>query len=143
MPQSNILILCTGNSARSQMAEAFLKKYAGDRFNVYSAGMEPKGLNPLAIRVMNEVGIDISGCYSKDVKEFMGVRHYRFVITNCSKAEENCPEALWASAFTRLHWPFDDPAAVEGDEAEKLAKFRQVRDQIDQKIQSWLAEIEA
>lgn len=141
MAKSNVLFLCTGNSARSQMAEAFVRKYAGDRFNVFSAGLEPKGINPLTVRVMNEIGIDLRDHYSKDVKTFMGRNHYRYVITVCSNAEEQCPAAVWASAFKKLHWPFDDPAAATGTEQEKLAKFREVRDQIDQKVQSWLAEM--
>ncbi|MBZ0286964.1 MAG: arsenate reductase ArsC [Anaerolineae bacterium] len=143
MVKSNVLFLCTGNSARSQMAEAFARKYAGERFNVFSAGLEPKGVHPLTVRVMNEIGVDMRDHYSKDVKEFMGRNHYRYVITVCSHAEKNCPAALWASAFNKLHWSFEDPAATTGSEDEKLAKFREIRDQIDQKIQDWLAEMES
>lgn len=139
--KQNVLILCTGNSARSQMAEALLREYAGDQFEVFSAGLEPKGLNPFAIQAMDELGIDIRGQHSKSVKEFMGRMFLRYVITVCSDADRSCPQALWAHGGTKLHWPFDDPAAVEGTDGEKLAKFRQVRDQIDQRIKVWLKEL--
>lgn len=139
-----VLFLCTGNSARSQMAEALLRKYADDEFEVYSAGLEPKGVNPYAIRAMDEVGIDIRGQHSKSTKEFMGKINFRYLITLCSDADQNCPQGLWAHPLTKkLHWGFDDPAAAEGTDEQILAKFRQVRDQIDARIQVWLAELEA
>lgn len=141
MTKQNVLVLCTGNSARSQMAEALLRKYAGDQFEVFSAGLEPKGLNPFAVQAMDEIGIDIRGQHSKSVKAFMGRVFLRYVITVCSDADRSCPQALWAHGGTRLHWPFDDPAAVEGTNEEKLAKFREVRDQIAAKVQSWVAEL--
>lgn len=139
MSKPKILFLCTGNSARSQMAEAFLRKYADDRFEAHSAGLEPKGLNPLTVRVMEEVGIDLSGQTSKSVEVYLGKTLFQSLVTVCDDADKNCP-TVWPGVSTRLHWSFQDPAAVEGAEAEKLAKFREVRDLIDQKIQSWLAE---
>ncbi len=137
MPKPNVLIICTGNSARSQMAEGFLKKYVGDHFDVFSAGLEPKEVNPYAIRAMSEVGIDISQQRSKDIKGFLG-QHFTYLITVCSNAEARCP--IFPAVIYRLFWPFDDPAAFEGTDAEKLAKFREIRDQIDARIQQWMAE---
>lgn len=139
MSKQKILFLCTGNSARSQMAEAFIRKYADDRFEAHSAGLEPKGLNPLTVRVMEEVGIDLSGQTSKSVDVYLGKMLFQYLVTVCDDADKNCP-TVWPGVSTRLHWSFQDPAAVEGTEAEKLAKFREVRDLIDQKIQNWLAE---
>ncbi len=139
MSKQKILFLCTGNSARSQMAEAFIRKYADDRFEAYSAGLEPKGLNPLTVKVMEEVGIDLSGQTSKSVEVYLGKTLFQYLVTVCDDADKNCP-TVWPGVSTRLHWSFQDPAAVEGTEAEKLAKFREVRDLIEQKIQSWLAE---
>lgn len=139
MSKQKILFLCTGNSARSQMAEAFIRKYADDRFEAHSAGLEPKGLNPLTVRVMEEVGIDLSGQTSKSVEVYLGKTLFQYLVTVCDDADKNCP-TVWPGVSTRLHWSFQDPAAVEGTEAEKLAKFREVRDLIDQKIQNWLAE---
>lgn len=134
-----MLILCTGNSARSQIAEGLMRHYAGDEFEVFSAGLDPKGVNPLAIQVMKEIGIDISHHTSKDVRTFLG-QSFAYLITVCSNAEDRCP--IFPGVFFRLFWPFDDPAAVEGTEAEKLAKFREVRDLIDVKIKMWLTERE-
>lgn len=136
-----VLFICTGNSARSQMAEAILKRYAGNQFDVRSAGLEPKGINPFTVRVMEEAGYDMSGHQSKSLREFMGYTHSRYVITVCGHADASCPRGLWSSG-QKLHWPFDDPAAFEGSDEDKLAKFRQIRDQIEQKIMSWLEEIE-
>ena len=137
-----VLFLCTGNSARSQMAEAFLKKYAGDRFDAQSAGLEPKGLNPFTVQVMEEIGIDMSGHRSKSLREFMGHSHSRYVITVCGQADASCPQALW-SMGKKLHWPFDDPTAFEGPDEERLRRFREIRDQIDQRVQEWLMEVQA
>ena len=134
-----VLFLCTGNSARSQMGEAFLRKYGGDRFEVYSAGMEPKGLNPYTVRVMEEIGCDLSGHRSKGVSEYLGKVLFNYLITVCDDAEKNCP-TVWPGVNQRLHWSFEDPAAFEGTEEEKLTKFRQIRDQIEARIQAWLAE---
>jgi arsenate reductase len=139
MDKNRVLFLCTGNSARSQMAEAFLRHYAGDRFEAYSAGLEPKGLHPFTVRVMEEIGIPLTGQYSKDVREYMGKLHFGYLITVCANAEERCPTTI-PGVSQRLHWAFDDPAAVEGSDEERLAKFRAVRDQIDRRIRAWLAE---
>ena len=142
MAKQRVLFLCTGNSARSQMGEAFLRHYAGEQFEVHSAGLEPKGIHPYTIRVMDEVGIDIRGQHSKSTREYMGRMFFHYLITVCSDADKNCPQALWAQGGKKLHWPFDDPAAVEGTDEEKLATFREVRDQIAAKVQSWIAELE-
>ncbi len=135
---TRVLFLCTGNSARSIMAEALLRYYAPSQFEVYSAGLEPKGINPYTIRVMQEVGLDVSGHPSTDVMEYLGKVHMSYVITVCSNAEEHCP--IFPFSTQRLHWPFEDPAAFEGSADEKLAKFREVRDLIDQRIRTWLSE---
>lgn len=132
-----VLFLCTHNSARSQMAEAFLKKYAGDRFEVYSAGLEPTTVHPYAKQVMEEIGISMEGHYAKSIQPWLGQVHFSYLITVCAKAEEKCP--IFPGMGQRLFWPFDDPAAFEGGEEEKLNKFRQVRDQIEQRVREWLA----
>ena len=138
MSKPRVLFLCTGNSARSIMAETLLRYYAPDHFEVYSAGLEPKGINPYTIRVMNEVGLDVSGGRSTDVMEYLGKVHMGYVITVCSNAEERCP--IFPFGTQRLHWPFEDPAGFEGADNEKLAKFREVRDLIDQRLRAWLGE---
>ncbi|MCA1962214.1 MAG: arsenate reductase ArsC [Desulfomonile sp.] len=134
-----VLFLCTHNSARSQMAEAFVKKYAGDRIEAKSAGLEPGRLNVFAKRVMEEAGCDMSGHYAKDVKEFLSTEHFGYVITVCAQAEERCP--IFPGAAIRLHWPLEDPAAFEGTEEARLAKFREIRDLIDARVKEWLDEI--
>jgi arsenate reductase len=139
--KQNVLFLCTGNSARSQMGEALLRKYASDRFEVFSAGLEPKGINPYTIRVMDEIGVDIRGQWSKGTQEYMGRKFFHYVITVCGDADRSCPQALWAVGGKKLHWPFDDPAATVGTDAEILTKFRQVRDQMDSRIKAWLKEL--
>jgi arsenate reductase len=138
MPKPSVLVVCTGNSARSQMAEGFMVKYLGDEFSVTSAGLDPKpAINPLAIEVMREVGIDISQQYPKALKSFLG-QYFTFLITVCSNAEARCP--IFPGVSYRLFWHFDDPAAFEGTEAETIKKFRQIRDQIDGKIREWMLE---
>jgi len=139
MPKAKVLFLCTGNSARSQMAEAFLRKYAGDRFDAFSAGLEPQGLNPFARKVMEEIGLDLSDHYSKDVSEFLGTTYFGYVITLCDNAESRCP--IFPGASIRLHWPLEDPAAFQGTEEQKLNRFREIRDQIRERIESWLREL--
>lgn len=136
MDKIRVLFLCTGNTARSQMAEAWLKFYATERFEVYSAGLEPSVVNPLTIQVMQEAGVDMSTARSKSLTEFIGKLHFGYLITVCSNAEEKCP--IFPGVGVRLHWPFDDPAAVAGTDEEKLAAFRRVRDEIEQKVKSWL-----
>jgi arsenate reductase len=139
MHKQRVLFLCTGNSARSQIAEALLRARAGDQFEVFSAGLEPKGIHPYTKQVMDEVGIDISQQYSKSVREYMGHLHFHYMITVCAHAEANCPTTALGFG-EKLHWSFDDPAAVEGTDEEKLSKFRSIRNQIDLQIQVWLSE---
>ena len=134
-----VLFLCTGNSARSQMAEGFLRKYAGDRFEVHSAGLEPKGINPLTVQVMREVGLDISNQQSKGVDMYLGKVLFQYLITVCDDADKNCP-TVWRGVNTRMHWSFEDPAKFEGTETERLAKFREVRDLIENRIKEWVTE---
>jgi arsenate reductase len=138
MPKPRVLFLCTGNSARSIMGEALLRYYAPDHFEVYSAGLDPKGINPYTIQVMKEIGLDVSGGRSTDVMEYLGKVHMGYVITVCSNAEERCP--IFPFSTQRLYWPFEDPAAFVGTDDEKAAKFREVRDLIDQRIRAWLQE---
>ena len=139
MEKQRVIFLCTGNSARSQMAEAFLRKAAGDRFEVYSAGLQPKGINPLTIQVMQEKGFDLSGQRSKGVQEYLGKVLIQTLITLCDDAEKNCP-TVWPGISTHLHWSFEDPSAFEGTDVQKLEKFRQIRDQIETRIIAWLKE---
>jgi arsenate reductase len=122
------------------MAEAFLKKYSGGSLEVYSAGYNPLEINPLTRKVMAEKGFDLQGQYSKGVTDFLGKREFRYLIVVCAVAEQTCPKNFPGVQF-RMFWPFDDPVAATGSEEEKLAKFRQVRDQIDQRIQTWLQEL--
>jgi arsenate reductase (thioredoxin) len=128
-----VLFLCTGNSARSQMAEGYLRHVAGDRFEALSAGIEPKGLNPLAVEAMREIGIDISRQQSKDVTSLLGTP-VRYVVTVCDNAAERCP--VFPGAFFAIHWSFPDPAAAQGSHQERLAVFRRVRDAIREKIEA-------
>jgi len=130
-----VLFLCTGNSARSQMAEGLLRQLAGDRFEPLSAGIEPKGLNPLAVEAMREIGIDISRQTSKDVKTFLG-QAIPYIVTVCDNARERCP--IFPRTYKFLHWSFDDPAAAKGTDTEKLAVFRRVRNEISRRIESEL-----
>ena len=130
-----VLILCTGNSARSQMAEGLLRQQGGNQFEVFSAGMEPSRVNPLAIEAMREIGIDISDHLSKSVDEFIG-QEFDYVITVCDKAKESCP--IFPGKAQRIHWSIDDPAAAEGDEAIRLAIFRRLRDEIRERLRSFL-----
>jgi len=125
--KKRILILCTGNSARSQMAEGLLRHDAGDRFEVSSAGTKPGHVRPEAIAVMRELGIDISGHRSKHVDEFAG-QSFDCVLTVCDNAKEVCP--IFPAATKMIHHSFADPAALEGTEEERLALFRSVRDEI-------------
>ena len=135
-----ILVLCTGNSARSQMAEAFLRKCKGGHFTVASAGTQPKSeVHSLAVRVMDEIGIDISKQRPKDIKEFLGKEPVRHVLIVCDSANQSCPR-IWPGTFSRTSMPFDDPAAATGNEADKLAVFRRVRDEISKAMRKWIPE---
>jgi len=133
-----ILVLCTGNSARSQMAEGLLRSALGGRFEIHSAGSKPGHVRPEAIAVMRELGIDISGHRSKHLDEFRGTE-FRYVITVCDHAAETCP--VFPGIAERIHWSFEDPAAVQGDEAERLAAFRRIRDQIATRVRSVAASL--
>jgi len=127
MEGKRVLILCTGNSARSQMAEGLLRHDGGERFEVFSAGVSPGQVRPEAVEAMREVNIDISGQRSKSVAEFAG-QAFDYVITVCDNAREQCP--VFPAETARIHWSFDDPAAAEGNAQERLAVFRRVRDEI-------------
>jgi len=125
--RKRVLILCTGNSARSQMAEGLLRDMAGDSFDVVSAGMIASSVRPQAIEVMDEIGIDISAHRSKSLDEFLETP-FDYVITVCDNANENCP--IFPGAGRRIHWSFDDPADASGSDEQKLEVFRRVRDEI-------------
>jgi arsenate reductase len=132
-----ILFLCTGNSARSQMAEALLRHLGGDRFEVYSAGTKPKAeIFPPVVEAMREIGLDMSGQKPKGVEAFLGRVHFDKVVIVCDGAERNCPSIFGASQ--RLFWPFDDPAAATGSDEEVLAECRRIRDEIGDRITDWL-----
>jgi arsenate reductase len=137
----SVLFLCTGNSCRSQMAEALLRRLGGDRFDAYSAGTEPaERVHPLAVQVMAERGIDLSQHQPKSVSRFLGRLPVRHLIIVCDGANEKCPR-VFPGMLNRMFWPFDDPAAFVGSEAATLEKFRDVRDQIETRIHQWLKEI--
>jgi arsenate reductase len=136
----NVLFLCTHNSSRSQMAEAFLRKYAGDQFNVYSAGLEPTEIHPMTRQVMAEVDLNLEGQSAKGVQTYLGKLFVSHLIIVCEAANSRCPYS-WPGVYERLFWPFEDPDAVQGSQEERLAKFRQVRDQIEERIKLWLKEV--
>ena len=131
MRKKGVLFICTHNACRSQMAEGLLRALSGGRYESYSAGTEPSGVNPYSIKVMAEIGIDISRHTSKSVKEFQG-QDFDYVVTVCGEAEKACP-AL-SGKHEKIHWDLPDPSRAEGAEEEKLALFRRIRDQIKQKI---------
>lgn len=136
--KAGVLVLCTGNSCRSQMAEGLLRHHAAERFRIYSAGTDPADrVHPLATEVMRERGIDLSGQPPKHVRDFLGVVPIHTAIIVCDGANETCP-TVWPGASERLFWPFEDPASVEGSEEEKLERFREIRDQIEARILDWL-----
>ncbi len=135
MDQQRVLFLCTHNSARSQMAEAFLRSLAEDRFEVASAGTEATRVHPLAIRAMAEVGIDLRGHMSKTVDRFVE-QPWDHVITVCDAANEACP--VFPEKSNRLHWSFEDPSQASGSDDQRLDVFRRVRDQIKRRITDWI-----
>jgi len=139
MEKMTVLFLCTGNSARSQMAEALLRKHGGSRFEVHSAGLEPSVINPYAVKVLNEISIDTTGQYSKPLDTYIGKKYFDFLITVCSSADEKCP--VFPGMGKRLHWPFEDPAAFVGNDEEKTQKFREIRIQIEGRIIDWLRDL--
>lgn len=130
-----ILVLCTGNSCRSQMAEGLFHQYGGTWVDVYSAGLEPKGVNPRAVRAMQEIGIDISRHTSDHLSKYLNQK-FDYIITVCDNAAANCP--VFPGAGTKLHWPFPDPADASGTDDEIMAHFRSVRDQIALRVIAWL-----
>jgi arsenate reductase (thioredoxin) len=130
--KARVLFLCTHNSARSQMAEGLLRQLAGNRFEAHSAGTEATHVRPLAVRAMDEVGVDISGQESKTLERYLR-EPFDYVITVCDDANEACP--VFPGAKSRLHWSFEDPSRAEGSEEERLAVFRSVRDRIGERIE--------
>jgi len=140
MSRKNVIFLCVHNSARSQIGEALLRHYAGDRYEVVSAGMKTTSeVHPLALQVLEEKGIDTQNLYSKSVREFMGRHDFEHAIIVCRKLEEDCP-SFNADARYIHRWLVDDPAAVTGSEDEQLAAFREARDKLDSRMQLWLEE---
>jgi arsenate reductase len=137
-PRPIVLFLCTGNSARSLMAEALLRARAGDRFDAQSAGMNPRGVHPCTLKVLEELGIDTAALRSKPSSDFLGKVPVRIAIIVCERAHQSCPRIFPFAART-LYWPFDDPAAFEGSPAAQLEKFRAVRDQIARRIDAWIS----
>ncbi|HEU4597296.1 MAG TPA: arsenate reductase ArsC [Pyrinomonadaceae bacterium] len=133
--RKRVLILCTGNSARSQMAEGLLRHDGGGRFEVESAGTHPSSVRREAVEAMREIGVDISAHRSKSVDEFEG-QDFDYVITVCDNAKENCP--VFPSQTERVHWSFDDPAAADGSDEERLAVFRRVRDEMRSRLREWM-----
>ncbi len=137
-----ILVLCTGNSCRSQIAEGFLRTYKNDRFEIHSAGTEPKHrVHPLAIRVMQEIGIDISNQRPKHMSQFLSHQFIHHLLIVCDNANKTCPR-IWPGSFSRTYMPFDDPTTFVGDEAQKLAEFRRVRDLIGKAMRDWAPQSE-
>lgn len=139
--KKSVLFVCIHNSARSQIAEAFLKDICDDEFEVQSAGLEPGKLNPIVVEAMQEIGIDISGNPTKAVWDFIkSGKTFTYVITVCDETSaERCP--IFPGITTRLHWSFPDPSGFPGTHEEKLIKTREVRDTIRQKIETWCAEV--
>jgi arsenate reductase len=141
--KQKVIFLCTQNSARSQMAEGFLRHYGGDAFEAYSAGTEPTGeIHPYAVEVMEEVGVDISNQYPKRLKTYLGKTGFNYLIIVCARAEKNCPKTF-PGVHARISWLFDDPRGEEIPEEDMLESFRRVRDEIEQKILTWIDNPEA
>ena len=137
MQKMRVLVLCTGNSARSQMGEGLFRDEGGGGYEVSSAGTKPSQVRTEAIAVMREIGIDISGNRSKSVDEFAG-QAFDFVVTVCDNARDNCP--VFPGATKRIHWSLEDPAAVQGTDEERLAAFRSIRDQLRERVKTFLRE---
>ena len=129
-----VLFVCTGNSARSLMAEALLRHHGGDRFEVHSAGTEPRGVNPLTLRVLDDAGIDVSGARSKSVDEYLD-QTFDYVVTVCDEARQVCP--VFPGVHESLHWGYADPAEAQGTEEERLAVFRKVFVQIGERVRQF------
>ena len=135
MKKKRVLVLCTGNSARSQMGEGLFRTAGGERYEVFSAGTQPSRVRPEAVAVMGEIGIDISGQRSKSVEEFSG-QAFEYIVTVCDNARDACP--VFPGGGERIHWSFEDPAAVEGSEDERRAAFRRIRDQIREQVTAFV-----
>ncbi|MDD5254917.1 MAG: arsenate reductase ArsC [Candidatus Omnitrophica bacterium] len=133
--KKRVLFLCTGNSCRSQMAEGFLRSLAGERFEALSAGIKPASVNPLAVKVMQEAGVDISRQESKPVSLFLK-QQFDFVITVCDNARQACP--FFPGTYKAIHWDIEDPAAAQGSEEEKLTVFRKIRERIRERVASFI-----
>jgi len=141
MAKQKVLFICVHNSARSQMAEAWLNHVCSDYFEAQSAGLEPGTINPLVVQVMQEIGIDLSGKKTQRVFDvWKSGQMFQYVVTVCSESEsEGCP--IFPGISTRLHWPFPDPSKLTGTEEEKLRAVRKIRDEIRTKIENWCAEM--
>lgn len=135
--KERVLFLCSANSCRSQIAEALLRTMSKGSIEVYSCGLDIKPLDPMAVEVMDEIGIDISSQRSKDITEYLGKMHFDYIIVVCDKAIESCPH-IWPGGGERLYWPFKDPSAFRGTAEEKLDAYRAVREEIRKKLSSWL-----
>jgi arsenate reductase len=136
--KTRVLFLSTGNSVRTQMAEALLRHYASDRFEAFSAGLQPGGvIEPYTRRVMEEIGIDLEGQHPRHVRQYMGWIYFGYCVVLCSVAEERCP-TTFPCVGEILYWPFEDPAAVVDGDVEMLTKFREVRDEIERRLREWL-----
>jgi arsenate reductase (thioredoxin) len=129
-----VLFVCTGNSARSIMAEALLRRHGGDRFEVHSAGTVPRGVNPLTLRVLEDAGIDATGARSKSVNEYVG-QTFDYVVTVCDEARQVCP--VFPGVHESMHWGYEDPAEAEGSEEERLAVFKRVFIQIGERVRQF------
>jgi arsenate reductase (thioredoxin) len=134
---TKVLFLCTRNSARSQMAEAFLRRHGGSRFEAHSAGLKPGEIDPMTVQVMAERGYDLSDQGSKGFEQYLGKVLFQYLIIMCAEAERDCPK-VWPGVSERLSWPVDDPASAEGSEEDRLREFRAARDQIEQLVKDWV-----
>jgi arsenate reductase len=134
--KKRVLFLCTGNSCRSQMAEGLLRERANDRFEVFSAGLDPREIPDLTYKVMDEIGVNIRAQRAKNVMEFLGREHFHYLITVCANAEERCP--VFPGVSQRLYWPVQDPARTDDTGGTRMSVFRGVRDELDRRIVSWL-----
>lgn len=142
MKRSHVIFLGSHNCCRSQIAEAFLRRYASDRFEAHSAGLEPSEIHPLTVRVMEEVGISLEGHRAKPLSEFLGKVAIQHAIIVCEWTEERCPR-IWPFGASILSWPFDHPAASGDGEESRIEKFRVVRDEIEDRVNKWISELEA
>ncbi len=138
MSKPTVLFLCTGNAARSQMAEALLRHKAGDRFDVYSAGVAPSAVHPLAKQAVEEIGIEMAGHHSKHLDTVWGQVQVDHLIIVCGGAADRCPTMV-PGVGERLVWPFEDPSGCDGSDSRKLARFREIRDAIGSRLDAWLA----